>query len=195
MITTLRHYSSRLFVSGLLILLITGCTATGMTRGTPEERRQAIQSMRQEVLNELYSIRPDTRAQLAAASGYAVFSNANINLILASFGGGIGVVRSNDQNSDTYMRMGEVGIGIGAGVKDFRAIFVFHDAEALDRFMDVGLAVGGQADAAAKAGDLGGAVGGEAIVDNVTVYQLTQSGLALQATVKGTRYWRDGDLN
>ncbi len=54
---------------------------------------------------------------------------------------------------------------------------------------------GGQADAAAKAGDLGAAVGGEAIVDNITVYQLTQSGLALQATVKGTRYWQDADLN
>lgn len=55
--------------------------------------------------------------------------------------------------------------------------------------------LGGQADAAAKAGDLSAAVGGEAIVDNITVYQLTQSGLALQATVKGTRYWQDADLN
>jgi lipid-binding SYLF domain-containing protein len=116
-------------------------------------------------------------------------------LILASFGGGVGVVRNNETDDDTFMRMGEVGIGLGAGVKDFRAVFVFHDREALDRFMDVGIAVGGQADAAAKAGDLGAAVGGEAIVDNVTVYQLTQSGLALQATIKGTRYWRDSQLN
>ena len=61
--------------------------------------------------------------------------------------------------------------------------------------MDFGVSVGGQADAAAKAGDLGAAVSGEAVLDNVTVYQLTQSGLALQATVKGTRYWRDEDLN
>ena len=93
------------------------------------------------------------------------------------------------------MRMGEIGIGVGAGVKDFRAVFVFHNAAALSRFMDVGVSVGGQADAAAKAGDLGAAVAGEAIMDNVTVYQLTQSGLALQATVKGTRYWQDADLN
>jgi len=41
------------------------------------------------------------------------------------------------------MRMGEVGIGIGAGVKDFRAVFVFHNAQALERFMDVGISVGG----------------------------------------------------
>ena len=184
---------TRLISSVLLLLFLASCTATGMTRGTPGERRQAIQDMRQEVLTELYSRKPDTRAQIASASGYAVFSNANTNLLLASFGGGIGVVRSN--GSDTYMRMGEVGIGIGAGVKDFRAIFVFHNNDALERFMGVGISVGGQADAAAKAGDLGGSVSGEAILDNVTVYQLTQSGLALQATIKGTRYWQDTDLN
>lgn len=186
---------TRIITAATLLLTLFACASPGMTRGTPDERRAAIQEMRDEVLAELYSLKPDTRAQIANASGYAVFSNANVNLILASFGGGIGVVRSNSSNGDTYMRMGEVGIGIGAGVKDFRAVFVFHNESALERFLDVGLSVGGQADAAAKAGDLGGAVGGEAIVDNVTVYQLTQSGLALQATVKGTRYWQDGELN
>ena len=191
--TKIGTIASRSISSVLLLLFLASCTATGMTRGTPGERRQAIQDMRQEVLTELYSRKPDTRAQIASASGYAVFSNANINLLLASFGGGIGVVRSN--GSDTYMRMGEVGIGIGAGVKDFRAIFVFHNNDALERFMGVGISVGGQADAAAKAGDLGGSVSGEAILDNVTVYQLTQSGLALQATIKGTRYWQDAALN
>ena len=183
------------FVGIVLLLTLGACTATGLTNGTPDERRQAIQSMRQEVLTELYTIKPDTRAQIADATGYAVFSNANINLIFASFGGGVGVVHSNTAGRDTYMRMGEVGIGIGAGVKDFRAVLVFHNREALERFMDVGLSVGGQADAAAKAGDLGAAVGGEAVVDNVSVYQLTQSGLALQATIMGTRYWQDGSLN
>lgn len=178
-----------------LIVFLAGCTATGLNSGNPQERRQAIQEMRDEVLTELYALKPDTRVQIGSASGYAVFTNANVNLILASFGGGVGVVHDNERGEDTYMRMGEVGIGLGAGIKDFRAVFVFHDEEALDRFIDVGISVGGQADAAAKAGDLGAAVGGEAIVDNVTVYQITQSGLALQATVKGTRYWRDSELN
>lgn len=183
------------FVGILLLLTLGACTATGLNSGTPAERRQAILSMRSEVLTELYSIKPDTRAQIAEATGYAVFSNANINLIFASFGGGVGVAHSNIAGRDTYMRMGEVGIGIGAGVKDFRAVLVFHNEDALERFMEVGLSIGGQADAAAKAGDLGAAVGGEAMVDNVTVYQLTQSGLALQATIVGTRYWQDVSLN
>lgn len=45
------------------------------------------------------------------------------------------------------------------------------------------------------AGEQGGAVGGEVTVDNVTIYPMTEAGLALQATVNGTRYWRDDDLN
>ena len=186
---------ANLTLSLVCLFTIASCTSTGIGGGNASERRQGILEMRQDVLTELYSIKPDTRAQIGSAAGYAVFTNANINLILASFGGGVGVVRDNENGGDTFMRMGEVGIGLGAGVKDFRAVFVFHDHAALDRFMDLGIAVGGQADAAAKAGDLGAAVGGEAIVDNVTAYQLTQSGLALQATIKGTRYWRDSQLN
>ena len=151
--------------------------------------------MRQEVLTELYALKPDTRAQVISTAGYAVFANANVNLILASFGGGLGVVRDNKTGMETFMRMGEVGIGLGAGIKDFRAVFVFHDRAALERFRDVGVSIGGQADDAAKAGDLGAAISGEAIVDNVTVFQLTQSGLALQAIIKGMRYWRDPQLN
>ncbi|MEZ4485040.1 MAG: hypothetical protein R2864_10760 [Syntrophotaleaceae bacterium] len=67
---------------------------------------------------------------------------------------------------------------LGLGVKDFRAVFVFHDTETMNRFTEKGWAFGGQADAAAKASDKGAAVGGEAVIDNITIYQLTESGLA-----------------
>ena len=178
-----------------LVAILLNCTATGLGDASLEQRRQNLLNMRQEVLTELHALKPDTGVQVNSAAGYAVFTNANVNLVLASFGGGLGVVRDNETGMETFMRMGEVGIGLGAGIKDFRAVFVFHDRAALERFLDVGVSIGGQADAAAKAGDLGAAVSGEAIVDNVTVYQLTQSGLALQATIKGTRYWRDPQLN
>jgi len=29
----------------------------------------------------------------------------------------------------------------------------------------------------------------------ITIYQLTESGVSLQATVKGTKYWKDEALN
>ncbi|MDH3900635.1 MAG: YSC84-related protein, partial [Gammaproteobacteria bacterium] len=135
------------------------------------------------------------KSQIASAPGYAVFSNANVNLIFASFSGGQGVVKDNSTGKQTYMKMGEAGIGLGLGVKDFRAVFVFHDRDTLQTFIDSGWQFGGHADAAAKANEKGAAVGGEVLLDGVTVYQMTESGLALQATLKGTKYWKDTELN
>jgi len=177
----------------LMAVVIGGCATTGGS--TPEQQREAILSMKNEVLTDLYKIKPDVRGQLADAPGYAVFSNANVNLILASFGGGYGVVRDNSSGKYTYMKMGEVGIGLGLGVKDFRAVFVFHSAETMHDFVESGWVFGAQADAAAKASDKGAAASGEVAIENITIYQLTESGLALQATVKGTKFWKDEELN
>lgn len=161
----------------------------------PENKRQVIREMQQETLSNLYRVRPQAKSQIASAPGYAVFSNANVNVIFASFGGGYGVVHNNGDQRRTYMKMGELGVGLGLGIKDFRAVFIFHDRETMNRFVESGWEFGGHADAAAKASDMGAAVGGEALLDNITIYQLTESGLALQATVKGTKYWQDDALN
>ncbi len=176
----------------VITLILGGCATTG--GATLEGKRQAILSMKNETLSALYKVRPGARAQIAAAPGYAVFSNANINVIFASFGGGYGVVSGN-KTKPVFMKMGELGIGLGLGVKDFRAIFIFHDQATLTKFVDSGWEFGAHADAAAKASDKGAAVGGEVLLGGITIYQLTESGLALQATVKGTKYWKDDELN
>jgi len=177
----------------ILSLSIVGCTATGGK--TSSERRQSVLAMKNKVLSDLYKLKPDVKSQISSAPGYAVFSNVNINIIFTSFGGGYGVVTNNKTGKHTFMKMGEVGFGLGLGVKDFRAVFVFHSSDTMKRFVEDGWAFGVQADAAAKASDKGMAVGGEATIDNITIYQLTETGLALQATVKGTKYWKDDSLN
>ena len=50
--------------------------------------------------------------------------------------------------------------------------------------------------AAAKSDDKGaeGNVAGT-VVDSVSLYQITKTGLALQATLQGTKYWLDKKLN
>ena len=177
----------------LMAALLIGCATTGAT--AVGEKRRAILDMKQETLSALYRIRPDARSRVARAPGYAVFSNANVNLLLASVSGGQGVVKDNRSGRHIYMNMGEAGLGLGLGVKDFRAVFVFHDRATMNSFVNSGWEFGAHADAAAKAGDKGGAIGGEVLLDGVTVYQMTESGLALQATLKGTKYWQDTELN
>jgi len=177
----------------ILSFIIGGCATTGGK--TSVEKRQSVLAMKNDVLSDLYQLMPDVKNQIDSAPGYAVFSNVNINIIFASFGGGYGVVKNNKTGKHTFMKMGEAGVGLGLGAKDFRAVFVFHSADTMKRFVEQGWAFGAQADAAAKASDQGAAVGGEVTVDNITIYQLTETGLALQATVKGTKYWKDDSLN
>ena len=174
-------------------ILLLGCATT---KGkTPPDKRHAILDMKKNTLTELYRVRPQAKSQIAKAAGYAVFSDVNINVIFASFGGGYGVVKNINTGNHTSMKMGVFGMGLGLGVKDFRAIFIFHDHNTMNKFIESGWEFGGHADAAAKASDKGAAVGGEILLDNITIYQLTESGLALQATIKGTKYWKDDALN
>ncbi len=182
----------KIFIVILFGLLLQSCAAPG---NNPSEKRSSVDKMANEVLQELYKIKPDVRSQIKTAAGYAVFSNANVNVIFFSASGGYGVVHDNATQRKTYMKMAEAGVGLGLGVKDFRAVFVFHDVKTLNRFIDKGWQFGGHADAAAKAGEKGASVEGELVVDNISIYQITESGLALQLTIKGTKYWKDDGLN
>jgi len=154
--------------------------------------------MRDSVLAELYKLHPDARAKIKKAAGYAVFSNIGINLVLASFAGGHGVVVKSGvlSNSETFMKMGSAGFGLGLGVKDFRAVLIFSDKEKLTAFIEKGWDFSGQADAAAKSDNKGAALAGAGtVIPGVEIYQITKNGLALQATLQGTKYWKDKDLN
>lgn len=181
-----------LAVLGIMFALA-GCASMGS--GTVAEKRQAIADMQDNALARLYREKPDTRSQLRDAAGYAVFSNANINVIFVSAGTGYGMVNNNLTGQKTYMNMAEGGIGLGLGAKDYRLVMVFHSEQAMNYFINNGWTAGGNADATARASNKGGSVEGEGYLGNVTVYTMTESGLALQATVKGTKFWKDKQLN
>lgn len=177
----------------LAVLTLTACASSGS--GSKSDKQAEILNMKNAVLTQLFKEKPDTKNQINSAPGYAVFSNANINLIFMAAGTGYGVVKDMGTGQHTYMNMAEGGIGLGLGVKDYRIVMVFHTKQAMNNFIDSGWTFGGNADAAAKAGKKGGSVEGEAYYGDVTVYTFTESGLALQATVKGTKFWKDGELN
>lgn len=178
----------------LAILLLT--FSVGVAADSDQKKRDKILNMKSEVLERLYKEKPSTQKEIAQAEGYAVFSNIGINLVLFSAGGGRGVVHDNKNGTNTFMNMGSAGLGIGLGVKDFRGVFVFHNRDALQNFVEYGWDFSGQADAAAKSGDKGDEASlSTTVVNGVSLYQLTENGLALQATLQGTKYWKDRKLN
>ena len=183
-----------LLLAVAILSLATGCGPS--SKLSVVERQQIVGNMETETLQRLYKEQPATKDKIKKAAGYGVFSNANVNLILVSAGSGYGVVVDNSTGRRTYMKMALGGIGLGLGVKDYRQVLIFKSKETLQKFITSGWEFGGHADAAAKAGQSGGELSGEgAIGADIEAYSMTESGLALQATVAGTKYWKDNALN
>lgn len=179
----------------LLIVLMIMFPLTAEAK-SGDKKRAKILKTGQETLTQLYKEHPSAKEEIKEAEGYAVFSNVGVNVIILSGGGGKGFVHDNKSGENTYMKMASAGVGIGLGVKDFRAIFIFTKRKAMSQFLDKGWDFSGQADAAAQSGDKGGegsAAG--SVMSGVKVYQITKNGLALQATLQGTKYWKDKKLN
>lgn len=181
-------------LAGSLLLLVAGCMSPA--GDTVDEMRAEAQRMRGETLTKLYRIHPGARRQIANAQGYGVFSNIGLKLFVVSAGNGWGIVRDHKTGQDTYMKMVSAGLGLGLGVKDFRGVFVFTSRKALREFADNGWAASAEADAAIKSGKKGVAYAGAIdVAPGIKLYQITEHGLALQATIQGTRYWVNDEIN
>ncbi len=105
------------------------------------------------------------------------------------------MVKNNQSGAITYMKMGELDVGFGLGVKDFRIVKVFDNQKTMDGFVETDWSFGAQADAASKASNKGATVGEEAVVNGIILYQMTESGLAFQALAKGAKFWQNKALN
>ena len=163
---------------------------------TKAEKQAAVRKNANEALAKVYKAKPSAKATIKAAAGYAAFSNFGMKILLAGGGKGQGIAFDNRTQKITYMKMLEVQAGLGFGVKKFRTIFVFETKDAMNHFIDNGWEFGGQTTAAAKSGDKGGSYQGAVqVMPGVWMYQLTDKGLALELTGKGTKYYKDDDLN
>ena len=160
------------------------------------EEQQAVRKMAQGTLQRLYKAEPKAKGAVEGAAGYAVFSNAGMKIFLFGSGKGEGIAVNNKSKQETFMKVVELQAGLGFGVKKFSVILVFDNQAALDSFVNSGWEFGGQSTAAATTGEKGGALAGAASVSpGVWMYQMTDKGVALEITAKGTKYYKDDDLN
>jgi len=182
-----------ILVASISFFLLTGFFSE---EKEPREARKGLLDMRKATLNKLYKESPHARKEVQNSVGYVVFSNIGINLFLISTANGAGVAHNNKTGEDTFMSMFSGGVGVGMGVKDFYAIFIFSNSEAFNYFVNEGWQAGAQADAAAKSGESGDSLNDAFdIAPGVKLYQLTEHGLAAQITIQGTKYWKDENLN
>jgi len=184
-----------------------------------EEKKASVRKESEDLLKAMIAKKPELKQKIAKAVGYATFSSVNVNLLLLATSNGYGLAVDNKTKKETFMRVASIGGGVGAGIKDLKLLFIFNNRDAMTRFVDQGWQFGGQADATAKSGDKGlameerlevtadtkkpgASVGRSEGLGEVTslgapveIYQITSAGIAIQATVSGTKYWKDGALN
>jgi lipid-binding SYLF domain-containing protein len=181
----------------LLVAAASPPSASGADDAKAKEKARAdIQKMERETLSRLYKAQPKARDAIAKAAGYAVFSNFGMKIFFAGGGSGKGVAVNNATKKKTYMKMVEIQAGLGMGIKKFRLVWVFENQKGLESFIESGWELGAQTTAAAQASGQGaGLAGAMSIAPGIWLYQLTDDGLALELTAKGTKYYKDSDLN
>jgi lipid-binding SYLF domain-containing protein len=161
-----------------------------------DKERAEFRKAAQDALAAVYKAQPAARKAVEAAAGHAAFSNFGVKILVAGSGSGKGVAVNRKTKAVTYMRMAELQAGLGIGVKKFKLLWVFDTQEALDKFVNSGWEIGAQATASAKSGDKGAAYQGAVSVSpGVWLYQVSGDSLAVELTAKGTKYFKDDDLN
>ena len=179
----------------LLCMMMTATVFASNAEKVAKERAE-IDALSAKALQNLYEKMPSAERVIDNCYAYATLSNTGIKLGIFGSAHGRGLAVNNATREQVYMRMEEMGAGIGIGVKEYDLIFVIGTEAAWNSFISGDIKFGGSAEASASDGYAGGAIEGASMAaDGIWVYQMTTKGLALEASIKGTKIYADKKLN
>lgn len=189
----------KLFVLLMTALLVCFMTATSFAADSQEKidkERAEIDALSVKALDNLYEKVPSSQNVIKNCYAYATLSNTGMKIGLFGDAHGRGLAINNATDEKVYMRMKEFGIGIGLGIKEYDLIFVIETENAWKDFISGEIKFAGSAEAAAKDGVTGDSLEGATYAsEGIWVYQITKKGLALDASIKGTKVYADKKLN
>lgn len=166
---------------------------------SPEDivtKRQEILIMSEETLERLYKEQPEVKEEIKNSYGYGVFEGQAVNVILYNAGRGLGVVYDNKTKTPIFMNVIKAGTGPGVGYKSLHGILIFDNEIVFDQFTTVGFQLSASADAAMTIAGKGASSGKSvSLVPGVSLYQLIDTGLVVQANWGGTEFLKDPNLN
>ena len=155
-----------------------------------EAERKARLALAADGLQKLYKLQPEARQAVEKSSGYAVFDISAIYAILFVGQKGKGVLFDNATKKPTYMLSTRAGTGPGIGKQRVYQIFVFKTAGAMEQFVFAG-GTGGDVGASFSTGKNGVV---RSFNPSIDIYQVPESGAAIQASWGGTVYAVDQQL-
>lgn len=156
-------------------------------------KQDEIRKVTQGTLEKFYKADPKLEAEVSKAPGYAVFTTYGLSFLVGG-AGGKGLAHDNKTSQDTFMAMGEASAGVQVGLAENETLIIFKTEKKMKQFITSGWTFGGggavQAGAGGKsAGKSGGGMPG------IAYYTLTRNGLEVGVAAKGTKFWKDKELN
>ncbi len=178
--------------TGMLTLsLMTG----GAFAATKAEKQAEVQKSTQAALEKFYKAKPDLKAAVGKAPGYAVFTTYGVSFLIGG-SGGTGMVHDNKSKKNTYMKLGSASVGFQLGAAENDVLVVFKTPAALNDFITNGWgATGGVAATAGAGGSTAGSGMGSSAMDTSDTFTLTKNGLTAGLAVAGVKAWKDDELN
>ena len=187
---------------GLALVGTLALTACKTPEGdTGEEQRAAIRKSNQEILNKVYAGYDSAKGEVGSSVAYATFSSIDAKILFGGTGNGYGLLTDKSTGKQTFMRMTKLQVGIGLGVQELSLLLIFQSKEALKRFMEDGWTFGGGASAALKSDQTGPDAPAydksmqSTLDQDPLIYQVTNMGVNLSATLQGIKFSRDSALN
>ena len=182
----------KLFGVGALMLSL----AAGSAFAQDKAAKQAeIVKVAQGSLERFYKAKPELKAAVAKAPGYAVFTTYGFSFVFGGEGGK-GLVHDNQTNKNTFMAMAGASVGAQLGASQNEVLMVFKTAAAMNDFVTHGWTAAGGATAGAGAAGktVGGGVGGNTM-SSVDTFTLTKNGLEAGVAIEGAKFWKPDELN
>ncbi len=172
----------------LTLILCMLITTTAFAASISEQQAQ-INELSAKTLEKLYAKYPHARRVINDCYAYATLSNSGVKVLFIGSSHGRGVAINNQTGEKVYLRMKELSAGLGIGAKEYNLIFLLNTPDAWENFIAGKTRFGANAQTSAKI------EGAEYVAPGVLVFQMTNKGLALESTLKGTKIYKDENLN
>lgn len=182
-----------LFIAGSVILSF---AAGGAFAQDAKAKKQAeITKATSASMEKFYKAKPELKADVEKAPGYAVFTTYGLSFVVGG-AGGTGLAHDNGTKKDTYMHMAQASAGVQIGAAQSETLIVFTTQKAVDDFVTKGWDAGGGGSIQAGAGGKSaGPASGASSISGAQTYTLTKNGLQVGVAVAGSKFWKDKNLN
>ena len=180
----------------IMLCFFTATTALAASKDSVAEQRRQIDELSAKTLNKLYEKYPHARRVINDCYAWATLSNSGVKVLFIGSAHGRGIAFNNHTGEKYYLRMKELSAGLGIGAKEYNLIFLINTRDAWENFIAGKTRFGAGAEASADDGVSGGTIeGADYVAPGVWVFQMTTKGLALEASLKDIKIYKDKKLN